>query len=159
MVEKLEWHPKLNVLWVFKWKPRVWVVGFGLVDSLALVPFNLHRNAEFQSISYSINSKYWILPLALEEIRLFSSFYSAFSKPLSRLAVISQHPDIFSYEISKKPVVPNDLLKDIKEKIYEFSEEAIEISQSAKKPSKMMKQPKQKLQNRRKTDEKSLAYA
>jgi hypothetical protein len=42
MVEKLEWHPKLNVLWVFKWKPRVWVVEFGLVDSLALVPFNLH---------------------------------------------------------------------------------------------------------------------
>jgi hypothetical protein len=41
-VKKLEWHPKLNVLWVFKWKPRVWVVGFGLVDSLALVPFNLH---------------------------------------------------------------------------------------------------------------------
>jgi hypothetical protein len=27
---------------VFKWKPRVWVVGFGLVDSLTLVPFNLH---------------------------------------------------------------------------------------------------------------------
>jgi hypothetical protein len=42
MVKKLEWHLKLNVLWVFKWKPRVWVVGFGLVDSLALVPFNLH---------------------------------------------------------------------------------------------------------------------
>jgi len=39
MVEKLEWHPKLNVLWVFKWKPIVWVVGFGLVNSLALVPF------------------------------------------------------------------------------------------------------------------------
>jgi len=39
MVEKLEWHPKLNVLWVFKWKPRVWVVGFGLVNSLSLVPF------------------------------------------------------------------------------------------------------------------------
>jgi hypothetical protein len=39
MVEKLEWHPKLNVLWVFKWKPRGWVVGFGLVNSLALVPF------------------------------------------------------------------------------------------------------------------------
>jgi hypothetical protein len=39
MVEKLEWHPKLNVLWVFKWKPRVWVVEFGLVNSLALVPF------------------------------------------------------------------------------------------------------------------------
>jgi len=42
LVEKLEWHPKLNVLWVFKWEPRVWVVGFGLVDSLALVPFNFH---------------------------------------------------------------------------------------------------------------------
>jgi hypothetical protein len=42
MVKKLEWHPKLNVLWVFNWKPRVWVVGFGLVDSLALVSFNLH---------------------------------------------------------------------------------------------------------------------
>jgi hypothetical protein len=42
MVKKLEWHPKLNVLWVFKWKPRVWVVGFSLVDSLALVPFILH---------------------------------------------------------------------------------------------------------------------
>jgi hypothetical protein len=42
VVEKLEWHPKLNVLWVFKRKPRVWVVGFGLVDSLAFVPFNLH---------------------------------------------------------------------------------------------------------------------
>jgi hypothetical protein len=39
MVKKLEWHPKLNVLWVFKWKLREWVVGFGLVDSLALVPF------------------------------------------------------------------------------------------------------------------------
>jgi hypothetical protein len=39
MVKKLEWHPKLNVLWVFKWKPRVWVVGFCLVNSLALVPF------------------------------------------------------------------------------------------------------------------------
>jgi hypothetical protein len=39
MVEKLEWHPKLNVHWVFKWKPRVWVVGFGLVNSLALVHF------------------------------------------------------------------------------------------------------------------------
>jgi len=23
MVEKLERHPKLNVLWVFKWKPKV----------------------------------------------------------------------------------------------------------------------------------------
>jgi len=44
MVKKLEWHLKLNVLWVFKWKPRVWVVGFGLVDSLALVPFNLHTS-------------------------------------------------------------------------------------------------------------------
>jgi hypothetical protein len=42
MVKKLEWYPKLNVLWVFKWKPRVWVVGFDLVNSLALVPFNLH---------------------------------------------------------------------------------------------------------------------
>jgi len=41
-VKTFEWHPKLNVLWVFKWKPRVWVVGFGLVDSLALVHFNLH---------------------------------------------------------------------------------------------------------------------
>jgi len=39
MVKKIEWHPKLNVLWVFKWKPRVWVVGFGLVNPLALVPF------------------------------------------------------------------------------------------------------------------------
>jgi hypothetical protein len=42
VVKKFEWHPKFNVLWVFKWKPRVWVVEFGLVDSLALVPFNLH---------------------------------------------------------------------------------------------------------------------
>jgi hypothetical protein len=42
VVKTFEWHPKLNVLWVFKWKPRVWVVGFGLVDSLALVLFNLH---------------------------------------------------------------------------------------------------------------------
>jgi hypothetical protein len=42
VVKKFEWHPKLNVLWVFKWEPRVWVVGFGLVDSLVLVPFYLH---------------------------------------------------------------------------------------------------------------------
>jgi hypothetical protein len=42
VVKIFEWHPKLNVLWVFKWKLRVWVVGFGLVDSLALVHFNLH---------------------------------------------------------------------------------------------------------------------
>jgi hypothetical protein len=42
MAKTFEWHPKLNVFWVFKWKPRVWVVGFGLVDSLALVYFNLH---------------------------------------------------------------------------------------------------------------------
>jgi hypothetical protein len=42
VVKKFEWHPKLNVIWVFKWEPRVWVVEIGLVDSLALVPFNLH---------------------------------------------------------------------------------------------------------------------
>jgi hypothetical protein len=42
VVKKFEWHPKLNVLWVFKWKLRVWVVGFGLVNFLALVPFNFH---------------------------------------------------------------------------------------------------------------------
>jgi len=43
---------------VFKWKPRVWVVGFGLVDSLALVPFNLHISFHlFYLVFYS-----WINP-------------------------------------------------------------------------------------------------
>jgi hypothetical protein len=54
VVKPFEWHPKLNVLWVFKWKPSVWVVGFGLVDSLALVPFNLHISFHlFHLIYYS----------------------------------------------------------------------------------------------------------
>jgi len=58
VVKTFEWHPKLNVLWVFKWKPRVWVVGFGLVDSLALVPFNLHISFHlFYLVFYS-----WINP-------------------------------------------------------------------------------------------------
>jgi hypothetical protein len=43
---------------VFKWEPRVWVVGFGLVDSLALVPFNLHISFHlFCLVVYS-----WINP-------------------------------------------------------------------------------------------------
>jgi hypothetical protein len=58
VVNTFEWHPKLNVLWVFKWKPRVWVVGFGSVDSLALVPFNLHISFHlFNLVFYS-----WINP-------------------------------------------------------------------------------------------------
>jgi hypothetical protein len=58
MVDKLEWHPKLNVLWVFKWKPRVWVVGFGLVDSLALISFNLHISFHLVYLVFC----YWINP-------------------------------------------------------------------------------------------------